>query len=108
MVLFNGFECACAIDSAYSKKMVEKKRVFKFLTRLNKELDEVCGWILSKETLPSIREMFVEVRREENRTSVMMGGYSSIIHENSTIVATDATASVATNLATNHAASASG
>ncbi|RVW77123.1 hypothetical protein CK203_047761 [Vitis vinifera] len=42
--------------------------------------------------------MFVEVRREENRTSVMMGGYSSIIHENSTIVATDATASVATNL----------
>ena len=52
--------------------------------------------------------MFVEVRREENRTSVMMGGYSSIIHENSTIVATDATASVATNLATNHAASASG
>ena len=43
MVLFNGFECACAIDSAYSKKMMEKKRVFKFLTRLNKELDEVCG-----------------------------------------------------------------
>ena len=108
MVLFNGFEWACAIDSAYSKKIMEKKRVFKFLTRLNKELDEVCGWILSKEPLPSIREMFVKLRREENCTSVMMGNYSSIIHENSIIVATNATSSVATNLATNYVASASG
>ena len=107
MVLFNGFEWACSIDSAYSKKMMENKRVFKFLTRLNKELDEVCGWILNKEPLPSIREMFVEVRMEENYTSVMMGNYFSIIHENSTIVATDTTTSVATNLTTNYAACAS-
>ena len=35
--------------------------MFEFLVGLNKELNEVCGQILAKETLPSIREVFVKV-----------------------------------------------
>ena len=50
-----------------------KKRLFNFLYGLNKELDEVRGRILGKTPLPSIREAFAEVRREESQKRVMMG-----------------------------------
>ena len=41
----------------------------------------------------------VEVWREESRSSVMMGGSSSTIHENSTLVATDVAAIAVVNSA---------
>ena len=44
---------------------------------LNKELDEVRGRILGKELLPSIREIFFEVQREESRQKVMLGEQQS-------------------------------
>lgn len=48
----------------YTTKL-ESKRLFKFLSKLNRELDEV-GWrILSLRTLPSTREVFSEVHRED-------------------------------------------
>ena len=53
--------------------MLDKERLFDFLYGLNKELDEVRGRILGKNPLPSIREAFVEVGREESRKRVMMG-----------------------------------
>ncbi|KAK9088209.1 hypothetical protein Scep_027291 [Stephania cephalantha] len=56
--------------------MVEKERVFEFLVGLNKELDEVRGRILGRDPLPSTREVFAEVRREESRRTVMLGGHS--------------------------------
>lgn len=40
---------------------------------LNEELDEVRGRIIGRATLPSLGEIFAEVRREETRRSVMMG-----------------------------------
>ena len=41
--------------------------------------------------------MFAEVRREESHRSVMMGGSSSTIYENSALVAINSAASAAAN-----------
>ena len=54
------------------RKRLENERVFEFLAGLNQELDEVRGRILGRKPLPSIREIFSEVRREENRRKVML------------------------------------
>ncbi|RVW39075.1 hypothetical protein CK203_084126 [Vitis vinifera] len=40
---------------------------------LNRELDDVRGRIMGIKPLPSLREAFSEVRREESRKKVMMG-----------------------------------
>ena len=45
---------------------------FVFLDRLNQELNEVRGRILGRKPLPSIREVFSEVCREETRHKVML------------------------------------
>ena len=37
-----------------------------FLISLNQNFDEVRGWILGRKPLPSIREVFFEVRCEES------------------------------------------
>ncbi|KAE8731219.1 Detected protein of unknown function [Hibiscus syriacus] len=74
--MFNDYEWSCAKGRALFQKMVEKERVFEFLVGLNKELDEVRGRILGHEPLPSTREVFSEVRREESRRTVMLGGHS--------------------------------
>lgn len=74
--MFSDYEWSCAKDRALFQKMVEKERVFEFLVGLNKELDEVRGRILGRDPLPSTREVFAEVRREESRRTVMLGGHS--------------------------------
>ncbi|KAL6348638.1 hypothetical protein AAG906_016166 [Vitis piasezkii] len=51
---------------------MENERVFKFLTGLNCELDDVRSRVLSHQSLPSIREVFSEVRREESRRKVIL------------------------------------
>ena len=52
--------------------MLENDRVYVFLAGLNRYLDEVRGRILSRKPLPSIREVFSKVRREEARRNVML------------------------------------
>ena len=46
--------------------------MFEFLAGLNREFDEVRGRILSRRPLPTTREVFAEVRREEARWNVML------------------------------------
>lgn len=53
--------------------MVDVGRVFKFLAGLNIEYDEVLGLIVGRNPIPSIGEVFAEVRREESRRQVMLG-----------------------------------
>ena len=55
------------------KQTVEEGRIFQFLAGLKEELYEVRGRIIGRSTLPSLGEMFSEVRREETRRSIMMG-----------------------------------
>ncbi|RVW65136.1 hypothetical protein CK203_035784 [Vitis vinifera] len=56
-----------------TRQIVEQKRLFKFFLGLNRELDDVRGRIMGIKPLPSLREAFSEVRREESRKKVMMG-----------------------------------
>ena len=78
----------CPEDTALYRKIVEQKRTFKFLLGLNKNLDEVRGRVMGTKPLPSIRETFSEVRREENMKKVMMGSQNSALSiEGSTFVA---------------------
>lgn len=48
-------------------------RIFTFLIRLNIEYDKGRGRIISRQPLPSIAEVFAELRREESRRVVMLG-----------------------------------
>ncbi|XP_024024957.1 uncharacterized protein LOC112092611 [Morus notabilis] len=65
-------EWDCPTDSVRHKKREKNDRVYVFLAGLNQELDEVRGRILGRKPLPSIREVFSEVRREETRRKVML------------------------------------
>ena len=49
-----------------------RTRVLEFLVGLNCELDDVRSRVLSRRPLPSIQEVFSEVRREESRRKVML------------------------------------
>ncbi|KAE8723689.1 hypothetical protein F3Y22_tig00012036pilonHSYRG00007 [Hibiscus syriacus] len=52
---------------------LNKERLYEFLAGLNRDLDEVRGYILGRTPLPTIGEAFTAVRREENHRRVMMG-----------------------------------
>ncbi|KAG6537056.1 hypothetical protein ZIOFF_002134 [Zingiber officinale] len=73
----NTYEWKSADDYNHHKKIMEDDRIYKFLTGLNVEFDEVRGKIIGRLPLPSIGEVFVEVRREESRRSVMLGKRST-------------------------------
>ena len=74
-----------------------RRRVFKFLFGLNKNLDEVRGRILGTKPLPSIQEACFEVRREESRQKVMQGKTSSTSSESSALAAHDSNQSAYDN-----------
>ncbi|RVW99246.1 Retrovirus-related Pol polyprotein from transposon TNT 1-94 [Vitis vinifera] len=65
-------------DGLLYKKIVEGKRVFKFLLGLNKNLDEIRGRIMGVKPLPSLRKAFSEVHREESRKNLMMGSHQQL------------------------------
>lgn len=71
--LFNTYEWKSAEDARHHKKTMEDNRIFKFLAGLNVEFDEVRGRIIGRQPMPSIGEVFSEVRREESRRNVMLG-----------------------------------
>ena len=79
-------EWECTGDSVRFKKKMENERVFEFLAGLNCELDDVKSKVLSRQPLPSIREVFSEVRREENRRRVMLREHLSSGPEASALV----------------------
>ena len=72
--LFESHQWKCLEDNALYRKIVEQKRLFKFLMGLNKDLDYVRGRVMGTNPLPCLQEVFSEVRREESKKKVMMGG----------------------------------
>lgn len=77
--LFNVYEWKSPEDCKHYKKMVDVRRVFKFLASLNIEFDEVRGRILGRNPIPQIGEVFAEVRREESCKQVMLGKKVDIV-----------------------------
>ena len=70
------------------KKILAKERIYDFLAGLNRDLDEVHGRIFGTKLQIPIDEIFVEVRREESRKSVMFNNQSVVAspNENSALV----------------------
>uniref|UniRef100_A0A2N9I543 Retrovirus-related Pol polyprotein from transposon RE1 n=1 Tax=Fagus sylvatica TaxID=28930 RepID=A0A2N9I543_FAGSY len=94
--LFNTYEWKSVEDSRHHKKIVEDNRIFKFLAGLNIEFDEVRGRVIGRQPLPSIGDVFSEVRREESRRNVMLGKKGpGVAVESSALVAADANSSKA-------------
>ena len=60
-------------DFKHHKQTVNNERIFKFLAGLNVELDEVRGRIIGRKPLPTLEDVFSEVRREESCRGVMLG-----------------------------------
>ncbi|GAA0183458.1 hypothetical protein LIER_42408 [Lithospermum erythrorhizon] len=58
-------------DHVCQQQREENDCVFMFLAGVNQKLDEVKGRIPGRRPLPSIREVFSEVRSEENRWKIM-------------------------------------
>ncbi|KAJ9691385.1 hypothetical protein PVL29_013539 [Vitis rotundifolia] len=88
--LFNTYEWKSAEDGRHHMKTMEDNRIFKFLAGLNVEFDEVRGRIIGRQPLPSIGEVFSEVRREESRRNVMLGKKGPrVAIEGSALVTTD-------------------
>ena len=89
--LFNDYEWKSTEDCNHYRKTVEDHRTFKFLAGLNIEFDEVRGRIIGRKPLPSIGDVFSEVRREESRRNVMIGKRSIVgAIENSALIVSKA------------------
>ena len=86
--LFNDYEWKNTDDCNYFKMMVESSRIFKFLTGLNVEFDEVQGRIIGRQPLPSLGEVYSKVCCEESRKNVMLRKKLSGPMENSTLLGT--------------------
>lgn len=63
--------------TVFIRRLLKKKRIFKFLSGLNNSLDEVPGRILGTKPLPSLRTVFSEVRHEKSRRKVMLSPQSA-------------------------------
>lgn len=61
--------------------------MYMFLAGINKNLDEVRGRILGKRPLPSLREVFSDVRRGEKQRKAMMGEGNQLDPEASDLAA---------------------
>ncbi|KAG6506979.1 hypothetical protein ZIOFF_032313 [Zingiber officinale] len=85
---FEFHEWKCTEDATYFKKIIETKRVFKFLRGLDKSLDDVRDRILSMKPHPNLREVFSEVRHEESRTRIVMGTPTKTLLSESSALAT--------------------
>ncbi|XP_062089070.1 uncharacterized protein LOC133795632 [Humulus lupulus] len=81
--LFESYSWKCVEDTALYRSIVGKRRTFKFLHGLNKDLDAVRSRIMSSKPLPQVKEAFSEVRHEESRKKVMMGSSSLQSTQNS-------------------------
>ncbi|KAH9697911.1 retrovirus-related pol polyprotein from transposon RE1 [Citrus sinensis] len=65
--LFNDYEWENMEDFKHHKQTVNNERIFKFLSGLNVEFDEVKGRIIGRKPLPTLEDVFSKVRREESR-----------------------------------------
>ncbi|KAF7810379.1 Retrovirus-related Pol polyprotein from transposon RE1 [Senna tora] len=62
--LLESYNWSCSTDAQYFKKLVEEKRLYKFLLGLNETFEDVCGRILGRSSLPSLKEAFSELQRQ--------------------------------------------
>lgn len=76
--VFEEHKWNCPEDGLRYRRIVERRKLYKFLFGLNKELDGMRERILGLKTLPSVHEAFFEVRMEERRRKFMLGDLNSL------------------------------
>lgn len=76
-------DCECPRDSMRYQKKLETEHVFEFLAGLKRELDEVCGRVLSQQLLPLDLKVFLEVRWEDHWCCMMLGEPSPLSSQSS-------------------------
>ena len=69
---YDNIQWTCLEYATKYKLIVEKKKSYKFLIGLNKNLDRAQGRILGTKPLPSIWEAFSKFRREESKMKIML------------------------------------
>uniref|UniRef100_A0A2N9EKA6 Integrase catalytic domain-containing protein n=1 Tax=Fagus sylvatica TaxID=28930 RepID=A0A2N9EKA6_FAGSY len=74
----------CLADAAVQKKEIEEDRLYDFLAGLYPSLDQVQSQVLAQDPLPSVRNAFAFVRREELCQATMM---AVKFHDGSAMVA---------------------
>ncbi|KAF7808238.1 Retrovirus-related Pol polyprotein from transposon TNT 1-94 [Senna tora] len=62
--LLESYNRSCPTDAKYFKKMVEEKRLYKFLLELNETFEDVRGRILGRSSLTSLEEAFYELQQQ--------------------------------------------
>ncbi|KAL4383321.1 hypothetical protein GQ457_15G016580 [Hibiscus cannabinus] len=88
--LYESNEWSTPNDDVLYQTLLAKRRVFRFLHGLNKEIDHLRGRVLSTSPLPSLREVFSMVKKEESRREVMLSptpiydGSALLTHSSST------------------------
>ncbi|KAJ1421803.1 Retrotransposon gag domain [Sesbania bispinosa] len=85
--IYEDIDWKCIEDRKQYKTLVEKNRIYQFLLGLNKNLDEVKGRKLGTKPLLSICEAFAEVRKEESRRKIMLGGQINSVNTESSALA---------------------
>ena len=84
--LLNQEEWKCSTDAANRKRSLEVERILLFLAGLEPEFKDVRSRILGQTKLPSIREVYAEIRCEESCNHVMSKEQSSSVPEISALV----------------------
>ena len=64
--LYQDYNLKCAEETVQYKQVIEKYRGFDFLAGLNAEPDQIRSQILGKDPIPSLREVYNAIRREES------------------------------------------
>ncbi|XP_028793645.1 uncharacterized protein LOC114749320 isoform X2 [Neltuma alba] len=81
----------CETDAQHFNALKEEKRVYKFLIGLNPIFEKIRHYILSLDPLPTLEEVFFEVKKEESRNKLTPGACSAYdVPESSALVAKDA------------------
>ena len=76
LYLFTPHNWSRPTDAALYRQILTRERIYDFLDGLDRSLNEIRGRILRVKLLPSLDEIFADVRCEESRKQVMLGSSS--------------------------------
>ncbi|XP_058002238.1 uncharacterized protein LOC131179411 [Hevea brasiliensis] len=69
---YQNFQASCPEDAVKFQKLVEKERIYDFLTGLNMGYDQIRVPVLGKNPLPTLRQTYSYVQHEKSRRSAMI------------------------------------
>ena len=74
---YQDIKMVCSEDAHTLNRIFERERIIEFLVSLNPEFDQVRIQVLGRDKLPSLNEVFVIIKSEENRRGDMLNEHRS-------------------------------